>query len=39
MSNIYNKENFGKLIEAIENFGPEWIDTQVILHKKIGILL
>ena len=34
MSNIYNKENFGKLIEAIENFGPEWIDTRSDLAQE-----
>jgi|TARA_R110000751_G_scaffold107687_2_gene204200 hypothetical protein len=27
MSKLFNKENFENLIETIENYGPEWIES------------
>ena len=28
MSNLFNKENFKKLMDSIEAWGPEWVDMQ-----------
>ena len=29
MSKLFNKKNFETLIETIENYGPEWIDSNL----------
>ena len=29
MSKLFNKKNFETLIETIDNYGPEWIDSNL----------